>query len=165
VLHEGKYLEAVVTCRDRVHFLKSQHHEHLWYGLLLFMLYLNLPSTLFKYLKHDYDDFVDHHFFNCSLLIRIEIDSYLVPCLSTSTSQTFVIPSYLYIEDLPLSFCTKMFNLSFKKPSDSIRLSWSKPNYKECESKGNICRWKNTTSSTNKEIHCFPQNKKGNLLS
>jgi hypothetical protein len=48
VLHEGKYLEAVVTCRDRVHFLKSQHHEHLWYGLLLFMLYLNFPSTHFK---------------------------------------------------------------------------------------------------------------------
>jgi hypothetical protein len=125
---------------------------------------LNLSESHFNYLKSDYDDFVDYHFFNCSLLIRNEIDSYLVPCLSTSTSQTFVIPSSLYIEDLPLSFCTKMFDVSFKR-SDSIRLSWSEPNCKECESKGNICRWKNTTSSTNKKIHCFPKNKKGNLLS
>ncbi|WJX16719.1 hypothetical protein P8452_06714 [Trifolium repens] len=121
---------------------------------------LNLSESHFNYLKSDYDDFIDYHFFNCSLLIRNEIDSYLVPCLSTSTSQTFVIPSSLYIEDLPLSFCTKMFNVSFKR-SDSIRLSWSEPNCKECESKGNICRWKNTTSSTNKKIHCFPKNKKG----
>ncbi|XP_045792446.1 rust resistance kinase Lr10-like [Trifolium pratense] len=122
---------------------------------------LNLSESHFNYLKSDYDDFVDYHFFNCSLLIRNEIDLYLVPCLSTSTSQTYVIPSSRYFEQLPLSFCTKMFNVSFKRYSDSIRLSWSTPNCKVCESKGNICRWKNTTSSTNKDIECFIKNKKG----
>jgi hypothetical protein len=125
---------------------------------------LNLSESHFNYLKDDYDNFVDHHFFNCSLLIRDRLKSYLVPCLSTSTSQTYVIPSTQFIEDLPLSFCTKMFNISFK-PSDSVRLKWSEPNCKHCESKGNRCGWKNTTSNnTNKEVDCFPKNKKGNSI-
>ncbi|AES59902.1 putative glycerophosphodiester phosphodiesterase, protein kinase RLK-Pelle-LRK10L-2 family [Medicago truncatula] len=122
---------------------------------------LNLSESHFNYLKHDYDDFVDHHFFNCSLLNRDWMDSYSVSCLRTSTSQIYAIPSSTNIEDLPLSFCTKMFNVSFK-PSDSLRLTWSEPNCKHCESKGKICGWKNTTSnSDNKEVDCVPKNKKG----
>jgi len=131
---------------------------------------LNLSESHFNYLKDDYDDFVDHHFFNCSLLNRDEIDFYSVSCLSTSTSQTYVIPSSSIIDDLPLSFCTKMFNVSLNSNSrsvrnqNSLRLMWSEPNCKHCESKGKICGWKNTTSnSTNKEVYCFAKTRKGNF--
>jgi hypothetical protein len=132
---------------------------------------LNLSETHFNYLKHDYSDFDDYHFFNCSLLIRVKMDSYLVPCLNTSTSQIYVIPSYEPIDYLPLSFCTKMFNVTLNSNSRSIpnqnfiRLMWSKPDCKHCESKGKRCGWKNTTSTTNMEVDCFAKNHKGNCYS
>ncbi|CAI8605494.1 unnamed protein product [Vicia faba] len=122
---------------------------------------LNISSTPFNYLKRDYDHFVDHYFFNCSLLIRNELDSYLVPCLSTSTSQTYAIPSDRLIDDLPLSFCTKMFHVSFK-PSEFVPLMWSQPDCKHCESKGNRCGWNNTTHS--KKIDCFSKGSSTALL-
>ena len=129
---------------------------------------LNLSESHFNYLKHGYNDFVDNHFFNCSLLIRDKMDSYLVPCLSTSTSQIYAIPSYESIDYLPLSFCTKMFNVSLNIKSGFVRnqnylnLMWSEPNCKHCESKGDRCGWKNTNSnSTSKEVDCFAKNHKG----
>ena len=130
---------------------------------------LNLSESHFNYLKSDYDNFVDHYFFNCSPSNRDEIDVHSVSCLRTSTSQIYAIPSSRSIEDLPLTFCTKMFNVSlnvFDLPDkNSLRLMWSEPNCKHCESKGKICGWKNTASnSTNKEVYCFPKNKKGNSI-
>ena len=130
---------------------------------------LNLSESHFNYLKHDYDHFDDYHFFNCSLLIRDRIDSYLVPCLSTSTSQIYAIPSYETIDYLSLSFCTKMFNVTLNSNSGSVRnqnilrLMWSEPICKHCESKGNRCGWKNTNSTTSKEVDCFAKNNKGNF--
>ncbi|XP_058724488.1 rust resistance kinase Lr10-like [Vicia villosa] len=122
---------------------------------------LNLSSSHFNYLKRDYDDFQDYYFFNCSPLIRNELESYLVSCLSTSTSQTYAIPSDSLIDYLPLSFCTKMYNVSFKR-SDYVRLMWSRPDCKHCESKGNICGWNNATHS--KEYACFPKDSSTALL-
>jgi len=127
---------------------------------------LNLSESHFKYLKSDYDNFVDHYFFNCSPSNRDEIDFYSVSCLRTSTSQIYAIPSTRNVDGLPLSFCTKMFNVSlndFDLPDkNSLRLMWSEPNCTHCESKGKICGWKNTTS-TNKEVYCFAKNRKGNF--
>ncbi|KAK2399539.1 rust resistance kinase Lr10 [Trifolium repens] len=63
-----------------------------------------------------------------------------------------------------------MFNVSLN-PSYSdhvpninfLRLMWLTPNCKDCESKGKICGWKNSTTNTNKELYCFAKNKQGNL--
>ncbi|AES59881.2 putative glycerophosphodiester phosphodiesterase, protein kinase RLK-Pelle-LRK10L-2 family [Medicago truncatula] len=132
---------------------------------------LNLSSSHFKQVsdtRYFYDKVDSYHFFNCSLLIRDDdMDSYLVPCLSTSTSQTYAIPAYEPIKFFPLTFCTKMYNVSVMGPSYSgtipkknfLRLKWSEPNCKHCESEGKRCDWKNTTSnSTNKEVYCFAKN-------
>jgi hypothetical protein len=127
---------------------------------------LNLSKSHFNY----FDDLVEYYFFNCSLSVRDEMDSYFVRCLSTSNSQIYAIPSYEQINYLPLYSCTKMFNVSLN-PSYSdyvpninlLRLMWLTPNCKDCESKGKICGWKNSTTNTNKELYCFAKNKQGNL--
>ncbi|PNX89460.1 receptor-like protein kinase, partial [Trifolium pratense] len=41
---------------------------------------------------------------------------------------------------------------------------WLEPNCKDCESKGKICGWKNSTTNTNKDVYCFAENKQGNNL-
>jgi hypothetical protein len=142
-------------------------HKVVFTNISTTLIFQNLVSTTWNIAIND---FVDNHFFNCSLLIRDKMDSYLVPCLSTSTSQIYAIPSYESIDYLPLSFCTKMFNVSLNSNSGSVRnqnflrLMWSEPNCKHCESKGNRCGWKNTTgNSTNKEVDCFAKNHKGNF--
>ncbi|XP_061358262.1 rust resistance kinase Lr10-like [Gastrolobium bilobum] len=102
-----------------------------------------------------------YNFFNCSLTNRY-MDSYLIPCLTTSTSQAYAIPSDILIDYLPLSFCTKMFNISsFLSGSvneNILLLTWSVPNCKHCESEGNRCGWKNITAkniTAKNEVYCL----------
>ncbi|KAJ1379449.1 Wall-associated receptor kinase, galacturonan-binding domain [Sesbania bispinosa] len=120
------------------------------------------PSASHFQFQHPnyYDD--SYFFFNCSPMNRDTIDYYLVPCLTTSTSQTYAIPSSRTIDYLPLFFCTKMFNISsfpfdFNSEDNVLRLTWSEPKCKHCESKGNRCGWKNNTA--NNEIYCFANHK------
>ncbi|XP_057451531.1 rust resistance kinase Lr10-like [Lotus japonicus] len=105
-----------------------------------------------------------YNFFNCSLMDRdSDLDYYLVPCLITSTARVYAIPSSRTLVGLPLLFCTKIFNISygpfnFQRDQDYIlRLTWSKPNCQQCESKGRRCGWRNHTA--NNQIYCFPNHK------
>lgn len=132
---------------------------------------LTLSASRFQFKpKPDYDDFGAYQLFNCSLMNRdSSLDYYLVPCLSTSSSQAYAIPSSRSIGYLPLLFCTKMFNVSFNNPFDFLpednflRLTWSDPKCNHCESKGNRCGWKWKNNTANNEIYCFPKTPKGKL--
>ncbi|XP_027368005.1 rust resistance kinase Lr10-like [Abrus precatorius] len=119
---------------------------------------LNLSGSHFQF-KPDYYADSSYNFFNCSKPTNRDLNYYLVPCLTTSTSQAYAIPSREMIQDLPLSFCTKMFNISFF-PFNSLKdnvllLMWSAPNCKHCESKGNTCGWKWNNYTAKHEIFCF----------
>ena len=126
---------------------------------------LSLSASPFRFIFEDDGD-GDYDFFNCSLSDRGNMEYYLIPCLSTSTSQAYAIPSGNSIDDMPLSFCTKMFNISsipevFVDRSNILPLIWSEPNCKDCESKGNRCGWKSI--STKNEVYCSV-NPRGNLF-
>ncbi|XP_027368036.1 rust resistance kinase Lr10-like [Abrus precatorius] len=126
---------------------------------------LNLSASNFQFMPH-YNAYGDYIIFNCSLshTKRYLLD-YMnsVPCLSTSTSNAYAVSSDNTIEYLPLSFCTKLFDISFvpiaffRENVHVILLTWSEPNCKQCESEGNVCGSKNNT--TNHELHCFPNHK------
>lgn len=124
---------------------------------------LGLFSSHFQYQANSS---IDYNFFNCSIADRDLNPKFMLPCLTTSNSQLYAIPSSKKIENLPLSFCTKMFNISsipsdFLHKDNILHLIWSEPNCKHCESKRKICGWKN--HSANNEIDCFV-NPKGNPL-
>ncbi|XP_027337170.1 rust resistance kinase Lr10-like [Abrus precatorius] len=129
----------------------------------LLNLKLSLSASLFQF-KPSYHVHGDYNFFNCSSMKR-SLNSYLVPCLSPSdsTSRVYAIPSDTRMENLELTFCTKMLNIS-SSPFDFLKenilvLTWSEPNCEHCESKGNRCGWKNDTAMLVKEIHCFSNHK------
>ncbi|KAE9608878.1 hypothetical protein Lal_00020441 [Lupinus albus] len=103
-----------------------------------------------------------YNFFNCSLADRDLYSHYMVPCLTTSNSELYAIPAEAMIESLPLSLCTKMFNISsfpvdFIRKSNILELLWSEPNCKDCESNRNRCGWKNY--GVNNETQCFVNHK------
>ncbi|XP_057451519.1 rust resistance kinase Lr10-like isoform X2 [Lotus japonicus] len=134
------------------------------YGCLPKQLqYLAPSASQFQFQQGGY------HFFNCSVTNKGSLldYSYLVPCLNTLGSQVYAVPSSTLMEDLPLSFCTKMFNISynpfdFQTDQDYIlRLTWSKPNCQQCESKGRRCVWNN--HAANNGIYCFSDHK-GSVL-
>ncbi|XP_019417901.1 PREDICTED: rust resistance kinase Lr10-like isoform X2 [Lupinus angustifolius] len=104
----------------------------------------------------------DYNFFNCSLADRDLYSNYMVPCLTTPNSKVYAIPSYTMIESLPLSLCTKMFNISsfpsdFLGKDNILELLWSEPNCKDCERHRNRCGWKNY--GDNNETRCFVNHK------
>ncbi|GAU27742.1 hypothetical protein TSUD_215530 [Trifolium subterraneum] len=60
-------------------------------------------------------------------------------------------------------FNVSIFTSDYVPNINLLRLKWLAPNCKDCESKGKICSWKNSTTNTNKEVYCFVKNKQGNL--
>ncbi|RYR48042.1 hypothetical protein Ahy_A07g034038 [Arachis hypogaea] len=121
---------------------------------------LKLSASPFNFnMKVDHN-YGDYYFFNCSALERDYMELFLIQCLSTSASSIYAVPSWSEIEDLPLSFCTKMFNVSlvpriFVDEDAPLHLKWSEPDCGHCESKGNRCSW----NSTKNEFSCLDNHK------
>lgn len=95
-------------------------------------------------------------FFNCS---SSDLDHfYRVPCLSSSTYQVLAILSDSGLDDLPLWSCTKI-PIPSSVPNDYsgedyiLRLMWSNPACKHCESERKVCGFKNNT--TTYETQCL----------
>lgn len=111
----------------------------------------------------------DYTLFNCSTLDRKNLDG-LVPCLSGSAYQIYMVDSYTSIEYLPLVYCTKMYNASnvpfsiYRSSYDNLLLKWYEPNCGPCEAKGNQCGLKK--NGTKLETECLDLKKsKGNIVS
>ncbi|XP_015878215.3 rust resistance kinase Lr10 isoform X2 [Ziziphus jujuba] len=100
----------------------------------------------------------DYTLFNCSTLDRKNLDG-LVPCLSGSAYQIYMVDSYTSIEYLPLVYCTKMYNASnvpfsiYRSSYDNLLLKWYEPNCGPCEAKGNQCGLKK--NGTKLETECL----------
>ncbi|CAL0319500.1 unnamed protein product [Lupinus luteus] len=120
---------------------------------------LTLVSSNFQFIDKTSEDY---NFFNCSLADRDLSYYYMVPCLTTTNSQLYAIPSDKMIESMSLSLCTKMFNISsfpsdFLDKDNALELLWSEPNCKDCESNRNRCGWKNY--GVNNETQCIVNHK------
>ncbi|XP_015934465.1 rust resistance kinase Lr10 [Arachis duranensis] len=121
---------------------------------------LKLSASPFNFNMKADDYYGDYYFFNCSALERDYMEGYFIQCLSTSASSIYAIPSSSKIEYLPLSFCTKMFNVSsvpriFVIEDAHLHLKWSEPDCGHCESKGNRCSWNRTKN----EFSCLDNHK------
>ncbi|XP_048229110.1 uncharacterized protein LOC8274361 [Ricinus communis] len=88
----------------------------------------------------------DYALFNCS---SENINSYAaISCLGGPGYQVYAFDSYNRIDDLPLTSCTKMYNLSslpqdMFNDKDVISLTWSEPKCHDCEVPRKHCSWKN----------------------
>ncbi|XP_068344342.1 rust resistance kinase Lr10-like [Pyrus communis] len=117
---------------------------------------LNLSSSAFIFQR---PDLYDYTLFSCSPAKRdLYYDS--IPCLSGTSHHIYPIPSHSFVDSLPLTSCTKLYNFPFSVPYDIfepnyfLRLEWSKPTCNRCERRGKGCRLK-ANNRTNSETECF----------
>ncbi|XP_050247193.1 rust resistance kinase Lr10-like isoform X2 [Quercus robur] len=125
---------------------------------------LNLSSSPFQFKTENILE--DYALFNCTS----ETDTYnyrLINCLSRFSTSVYAFLSDDYIDEFPILSCTKMYTVSsvpyhiWEWDSHSLELTWSEPKCRDCEVKGEKCRFKN--NSTDFNIECF--NPYGNKVS
>ncbi|KAL2550669.1 Protein kinase superfamily protein [Forsythia ovata] len=108
-------------------------------------LYLNLSAYPFHFLGNDYI------LFNCSSTKR---QIYNIPCLAVPGYQIYAIPSYSYkyIDEYPLTSCTKIHEISSVLlnmfSQNDLSLKWSEPYCGHCEVHGKICSLDTNKSGT-----------------
>ena len=86
-----------------------------------------------------------------------------VPCLSVPGYQVYAVYSSYYIDDIDLSSCRKIHNVSLPyqifNGKYTFPLNWDKPMCKSCEAEGGKCQMKKSNSKE-AEIQCV----KGTIL-
>ncbi|XP_023916371.1 RING-H2 finger protein ATL22 [Quercus suber] len=118
------------------------------------ILGLNLSSTRFQFRNY----LSDFALFNCTPESNSEYGR-RVDCLSSSRHPVYAFFSFANIEEFPtlILSCTKMYNVSsvpydiWKNPL--LELTWSEPKCRDCEVRGEKCRFKNNTKFF--ETECF----------
>ncbi|KAG6687165.1 hypothetical protein I3842_11G056600 [Carya illinoinensis] len=108
--------------------------------------------------------------FNCSETDHERYNIHRISCLSGPTHQVYALDFYDYLplRELPISSCTKMYNLPYV-PEDAVwgdvnilRLKWSSPDCRRCERRGKNCRiLKKNNSTDESKTECFPNHAKG----
>ncbi|CAB4298902.1 unnamed protein product [Prunus armeniaca] len=121
---------------------------------------LNLSASAFQFKGGGYQDYT---LFNCSPADRNLY--YQIPCLSGTSHQMLAIYSDFSIDEVPISSCTKLYNLppvplDIFESENVLRLEWFKPECKHCERKGGKCKLKNN-NDTESETECFKVGKQG----
>ncbi|XP_023873267.1 rust resistance kinase Lr10 [Quercus suber] len=122
---------------------------------------LNLSSSPFQFKTENFLE--DYALFNCTS--ETDIPYPRINCLSSFSTSVYAFLSDNYIDEFPIISCTKMYSVS-SVPSDIwdftfLELTWSEPKCRDCEVKGEKCRFKN--NSTDFNIECF--NPYGNKVS
>nr|POE84835.1 putative ring-h2 finger protein atl21b [Quercus suber] len=123
---------------------------------------LNLSSSPFQFKTENFLE--DYALFNCTS--ETDIPYPRINCLSSFSTSVYAFLSDNYIDEFPIISCTKMYSVS-SVPSDIwdftfLELTWSEPKCRDCEVKGEKCRFKN--NSTDFNIECFnPYGNKGRL--
>ncbi|XP_016652614.1 PREDICTED: RING-H2 finger protein ATL22-like [Prunus mume] len=120
---------------------------------------LNLSASAFQFK----DEGLYYTLFNCSPADRNLY--YQIPCLSETGHQMLAIYSDFSIDEVPISSCTKLYNLppvplDIFESENVLRLEWFKPECKHCERKGGKCKLKNN-NDTESETECFKVGKQG----
>ncbi|EXC31506.1 putative receptor-like protein kinase [Morus notabilis] len=116
------------------------------------------------------NDLRDYALFNCSVIDRHKLHGrgQIFPCLGGGYGRQIVVVNSLYaIEEVPLTGCTKMYNISsvgyvlYDIDRKHLYLNWTRPNCSRCEEMGNGCRVK--INGTRDETECFmyPKSSKG----
>ncbi|KAL7150138.1 hypothetical protein ABFS83_05G089700 [Erythranthe nasuta] len=108
--------------------------------------HLNLSASPFRFMIKFLDNYT---LFNCSDQPGRDFRT-LIPCLGNSTYQSYVVDSKMQLESLPLTSCTKTYELK-SVPWEIFRenefsLGWSKPECSKCENKSKRCISFNSTT-------------------
>ncbi|EYU21042.1 hypothetical protein MIMGU_mgv1a020230mg, partial [Erythranthe guttata] len=111
-----------------------------------YLPHLNLSASPFRFLIKFLDNYT---LFNCSDQPGRDFRT-LIPCLGNSTYQSYVVDSKMPLESLPLTSCTKTYELK-SVPWEIFRendfsLGWSKPECSKCENKNKRCSSFNSTT-------------------
>ncbi|KAL2550683.1 Protein kinase superfamily protein [Forsythia ovata] len=113
------------------------------------LLHLNLSASPFHFFEIPLYDYV---LFNCSATNRAM--DYIIHCPSVAGYQVYAIPSYSYsyIDDYPLTSCTKIHEISsvpwYTFDQNDLHLKWSEPYCGHCEVQGKICSLDTNKSET-----------------
>ncbi|CAL8115621.1 unnamed protein product [Prunus armeniaca] len=123
---------------------------------------LNLSASAFQFKGGGYQG--DYTLFNCSPADG-NLYYQIIPCLSGTNHQILAIHSSFFIDEVPISSCTKLYNLppvplDIFESENVLRLEWFKPECKHCERKGGKCKLKNN-NDTESETECFKVGKQG----
>ncbi|KAF2312141.1 hypothetical protein GH714_028242 [Hevea brasiliensis] len=102
----------------------------------------------------------DYALFSCPASKR-DLEEPLTCLGGPAGNKVYAFNSHDTIDQLPLTSCTKMYNVSSVPEmfdnSNIIRLNWSEPTCKFCEEQGKHCGWKNSN------LACFDLPKTGIL--
>ncbi|XP_021896829.1 rust resistance kinase Lr10-like isoform X2 [Carica papaya] len=128
---------------------------------------LTLSASPFKFDANILHDFT---IFSCSSTRGAIFNRWdRIECLSVPESEALTVPSFDHIDELSLTYCTKMYDLSslpysvFLTNTDHS-LFWSKPSCGRCEAKGNMCRLKTGTSKPAIQCLSIHPQYKGSIL-
>ena len=135
--------------------LQRQHHI------------LNLSASPFHF-SYDYSISIDDFsFFNCSENKASDQLIISIPCsfLSSNYNPVYATPSYVYLTDVNLTSCRKIFNATLQEfildGEYEFSMNWSNPICGNCEAQGNKCQRKMKSNSTEPEIECIQKPAKG----
>ncbi|KAG6635660.1 rust resistance kinase Lr10-like isoform X3 [Carya illinoinensis] len=115
------------------------------------------------------DNYYDHHrgygLFNCSETDHERNNTHRISCLSGPTHQVYALYFGDLLSELPISSCTKMYNIDGDVPEGAVRgdvnilrFKWSSPDCRRCERRGKNCRILKKNNSTDKsKTECFPR--------
>ena len=126
-------------------------------GSIISLIYLPLPSTSHTITPYDY---CSENKASDQLIISI-------PCsfLSSNYNLVYATPSYVYLTDVNLTYCQKIFNATLPEfiPDGEYEFSmnWSNLICGNCEAQGNKCQRKMKSNSTEPEIECIQKPAKG----
>ncbi|WCJ36824.1 PR5-like receptor kinase [Euphorbia peplus] len=126
------------------------------------ILNFNLSNSAFKFGAYPVNNYF---FFNCTSIGRREY--VFMPCLSVPGYDVHAIFEDSSVDQLALTSCKKMFNLSsvpweLISGKNVLSLNWSRPACGVCEEQGMNCRFRNGT--TKLETECFEKPKPSSRL-
>ena len=128
---------------------------------------LNLAASPLEFKREYWERTLpDFTFFNCSSNKSGSYYFHPIPCLSVPGSPVYAILTSAGLDQVNLSSCRRMYNLTLKNSmidgNVSFSMKWSEFICRNCEAQGKKCRLKRTIKEL--ETECISNPSKGNIF-